>query len=96
MLRHTAPKPAAGGRQTGFQSDRLGRAIGSADTIKPQELISPIRATLIGFDRCEAEGRAVPAYAPVLAMCRELLAAGCGRAMPLPYARLRHRWRSQS
>jgi hypothetical protein len=51
--------------------------------LKSQELTAPIRATQIGSDRCEAEGHTVRAYAPVLAMCRKLLAAGYDPAMPL-------------
>ena len=76
MLRHIAAEPTPAGREIGCQSDRLGGAIASANASKPQELASPIRATLIGCDRCEVEGYAVRAYAPLPAMCRELVAAG--------------------
>jgi hypothetical protein len=44
--------------------------------LNPQNLTTPIRANLIGSDRCAAEGHTVRACAPVLAMCRELVAAG--------------------
>jgi hypothetical protein len=80
---HIAAEPAPAGRETGSQSDRLGGAIASANTSKPQELTTPIRARLIGSDRCEVEGHTVRAYAPVLAMCRELVAAGYDPATPL-------------
>lgn len=83
MAYHIAAEPAPAGRETGSQSDRLGGAIASANTSKPQELTTPIRATLIGCDRCEVEGHTVRAYAPVLAMCRELVAAGYDPATPL-------------
>jgi hypothetical protein len=43
----------------------------------------PIRAALIGSDRCEAEGISVCAAAPVLAMCRKLVAAGHDQRRPL-------------
>jgi hypothetical protein len=44
---------------------------------------APIRAEIFGFDRCEAEGHTVKASAPVLAMCRELIAAGFDPGRPL-------------
>jgi hypothetical protein len=96
MPRLIAAEPATAETVNWLPNDRHGSAIASANTSKPQKLISPIRATLIGSNRCEADGRAVRAYAPVLAICHELVAAGRGRAMSLPYARLRHRWWSQS
>jgi hypothetical protein len=83
MLRHIAAEPATVETVNRLPNDRLGGAIASASTLKPQELTTPIRATLIGCDRCEAEGRTVRAHAPVLAMCRELVAAGYDPAKPL-------------
>ena len=54
-----------------------------------------IRATITGFDRCDAEGHTVRAAAPVLAMCRELLAAGYDpRAHYAPTEATRRRSRS--
>jgi hypothetical protein len=44
---------------------------------------APIRASLFGLDRCEAEGVTVRGSAPVLALCRELIAAGFNPATPL-------------
>jgi hypothetical protein len=43
----------------------------------------PIRAEITGFDRCEAEGHAVRAAAPVLALCRRVVEAGYDPATPL-------------
>ena len=86
MLRHIAAEPAPVGRETGSQSDQLGGAIASVNIPRqynPQQSTAPIRATLIGSDRCEAEGRTVRAYAPALALCRKLLAAGYDPARPL-------------
>jgi hypothetical protein len=86
MSRHIAAEPAPARRETGPQSDRLGGAIASGNTpprSKSRELTTPIRATLIGTDRCDAEGHAVRAYAPALAMCRHLVAAGYDPAPPL-------------
>jgi hypothetical protein len=45
--------------------------------------MTPIRAEITGFDRCEAEGHTVRASAPVLAMCRKLVEAGFDPALPL-------------
>ena len=43
----------------------------------------PIRAAIINSDRCAAEGYAVRAAGPILAMCRKLLAAGYDPDRPL-------------
>jgi hypothetical protein len=43
----------------------------------------PIRAAIINSDRCAAEGYAVRAATPILAMCRKLLAAGNDPDRPL-------------
>ena len=43
----------------------------------------PIRAALIGSDRCEAEGISVCGGAPVLALCRKLVSAGHAPRRPL-------------
>lgn len=42
-----------------------------------------IRATISGDDRCEAAGITVYGHAPVLAMCRALIAAGHDTALAL-------------
>jgi hypothetical protein len=46
-------------------------------------LMTNIHAEIIGSDRCEAAGITVRAAAPVLAMCRKLLAAGYDPDRPL-------------
>lgn len=43
----------------------------------------PIRAEIIGADQCRAEGIGVRGAAPVLAICRKLIAAGLDPARPL-------------
>ena len=43
----------------------------------------PIRAALIGSDRCEAGGISVCGAAPVLALCRKLVSAGHDPERPL-------------
>ena len=63
--------------------DGLGRHVVSEISSAPIVTQAPIPATLIGSDRCEREGYTVRAYAPVLAMCRELVAAGYDPATPL-------------
>jgi hypothetical protein len=45
--------------------------------------VEPICAVLSGDNRCEAEGLTATAAAPVLAMCRTLVAAGHDSARPL-------------
>jgi hypothetical protein len=42
-----------------------------------------IRAELTGSDRCEAEGHAAVGNAPVLGLCRKLVAAGFDPTLPL-------------
>ena len=44
---------------------------------------APIRATLIGSDHCEADGIVARGHAPVLGLCRALLAAGYDPRRPL-------------
>jgi hypothetical protein len=45
--------------------------------------MTPIHAVIKGSDRCDAESYTVRANAPVLALCRTLLAAGYDPAMRL-------------
>ena len=61
----------------------MSRESARARKLNPQRFRASIRATLTGSDWCEAEGHTVRAYAPVLAMCRKLPAAGYDQAMPL-------------
>jgi hypothetical protein len=44
---------------------------------------APIRATLIGSDRCAVDGIVARGHAPVLGLCRKLLAAGYDPRRPL-------------
>jgi hypothetical protein len=62
-----------------FQSCKIHRITDEATLKQPV----PIRAALIGSDRCEAEGISVRAAAPVLALCRSLVAAGHDPRQPL-------------
>jgi hypothetical protein len=43
----------------------------------------PVRAELIGSNRCTAPGVEASGSAPVLDLCRKLLAAGCDPALAL-------------
>jgi hypothetical protein len=70
--------PGAVAAQGALETDRLGRQIVSE--INRQ---APIRATLIGSDRCEANGLSARGYLPVLELCRGLVAAGYNPALPL-------------
>jgi hypothetical protein len=63
--------------------DQLGRQVIPENKRQQQFAQAPIRAELIGSGRCEAEGIRVYGYAPVLDLCRELLAAGFNPASPL-------------
>ena len=40
------------------------------------EIAVPVRANIIGSDRCHAEGHSVRGSSPVLALCRKLVEAG--------------------
>ena len=46
-------------------------------------MTEPIRAEISKSNQCDAEGYTVKTSAPVLAMCRELIEAGCDPATPL-------------
>ena len=64
-------------------SDQLGRQV-IAENIRQERFAqAPIRAELIGSDRCEADGIAAYGYAPVFDLCRKLVAAGVNPASPL-------------
>ena len=66
-------------RPRAFQSRAIHRNTDRATPGQP----APIRAALIGSDRCEAEGISVRAVAPVLALCRKLVTAGHDPERPL-------------
>jgi hypothetical protein len=72
------------------KNDRLGRQVVGEINRQKQLSQASIRATLMGSDRCEAAGISVRGYAPVLQICRELIAAGFNPAAPL------EAWRGQT
>jgi hypothetical protein len=75
--------PGAVAAHGALEADRLGRQVVSKNKLLQNPSQAPIPATLIGSDRCTAEGISVRAYAPVLALCRALIEAGHdpGRAL---------------
>jgi hypothetical protein len=70
--------------------DSLGQLVVSDANRQQQFSQAPILATLTGSDRCEAEGVSAHGHAPVLELCRELIAAGFNPASPL------EAWRGQT
>jgi hypothetical protein len=66
-------------------TDQRGRQVNRESHERRQrQLAQPsIRATLIGSDRCEAEGIVAHAYAPACAVCRKLVEAGYDPRTPL-------------
>jgi hypothetical protein len=71
-------------------SDQLGRQVAAKNNRQAGFAQRVIRAMLIGTNRCEAEGLSVCRYAPVLELCRELVAVGFHPACPLEV------WRGQT
>jgi hypothetical protein len=63
--------------------DETAGHVGSIATLPQKKLQTPIRATLTGSRRCEAEGKSACSSAPVLALCRLLVAAGREPTTPL-------------
>jgi hypothetical protein len=86
----SAKSPGAVAALGASVSDQLGRQVIPEITRHQRFTQVPIRAELIGSSRCEAEGLSVCGYAPVLEMCRELVAAGFHPACPL------EAWRGQT
>jgi hypothetical protein len=64
-------------------SDQLGRQAIGGNNCQEGFAQAPIRAELIGPDWCEAEGISARGTAPVLELCRNLVAAGYNPACPL-------------
>jgi hypothetical protein len=64
-------------------SDQLGWQVIPETTRHQRFTQVPLRAELIGSSRCDAEGLSARGYAPVLELCRELVAVGFSRACPL-------------
>jgi hypothetical protein len=65
--------PGAVAADGALEADRLGRVSKNKLLQNPSQ--APIPATLIGSDRCSAEGISVRGYAPVLSLCRALIEA---------------------
>ena len=64
------------------RGDQLGGDHRSSTTkVRPDQ--DCIRAELIGNNECRAAGLVVRSTTPVLAMCRQLIAAGVNPALPL-------------
>jgi hypothetical protein len=82
----SAKSPGAVAALGASVSDQLGRQVIPEITRHQRLTQVPIRAELIGSSRCEAEGLSVCGYAPVFAMCRELVGAGFHPACPLEHA----------
>jgi hypothetical protein len=80
----TATKsPGARAARGASEIDGIGHHVVSKVNRQQTFAQTPIRATLIGSDRCEAEGLSAHGYAPVLDLCRELVAAGFNPASRL-------------
>jgi hypothetical protein len=63
--------------------DQLGRRVIAETNRQERCTQAPIRAELIGSDRCEAEGIVACGYVPVLDLCRALIRAGHDPKRPL-------------
>ena len=79
----TMKSPGAVAALGAFEMDGLGRHVVSEANRQGQLSQGPVRATLVGSDRCDAEGISSRGYAPMLDLCRELVAAGFDPASPL-------------
>lgn len=79
----TAKSPGAVAACGVSESNQLGRQVASEISLHQRDAQVPIRATLFGSDRCEAEGIIAINPAPVLALCRGLVRAGHNRCRPL-------------
>jgi hypothetical protein len=80
----TAESPGAAGAALGaIQVDELdGRVVPESKRLQDFDQ-EPIRAKLIGSDHCEVDGIVARDHAPVLGLCRALLAAGYDPRRPL-------------
>jgi hypothetical protein len=79
----TTKSPGALAAHGASEIDELGRHVVSEANRQQRFAQAPIRAELIGSSRCDAEGLSARGYAPVLELCRELVAAGFSPACPL-------------
>jgi hypothetical protein len=80
----TAKGPgAAGTAHRAIEIDELnGHVVSESKRLQDLDQ-APIRATLIGSDRCEVDGIVARGHAPVLGLCRALLAAAYDPLRPL-------------
>jgi hypothetical protein len=76
-------RPASACADREPQVDLAGRQIDCLGTPKERSKQAAVRADLIGSDRCAAEGLTACGSAPVLALCRRLLAASVDPGRPL-------------
>jgi hypothetical protein len=82
-LRKAARLQHRGNGVEALRLDETADHVGST-AISPRQMSqAPIRATLTGSRRCEAEGFSSCSSVPVLALCRVLVAAGFDPATPL-------------
>jgi hypothetical protein len=79
----TAKSPGAVAALGASEMDELRRHVVSEPTFHQNFEQAPIRAELIGSDRCEAGRYTARGSAPVFALCRRLLAAGFDPGQPL-------------
>lgn len=75
--------PGALAAHGAIEIDGLGRRVVSETSQGWSVAQAPIHATLIGDDCCKAEGITARGLAPVLGLCRKLVAAGHDPAVPL-------------
>ena len=68
--------PGAVAARGASEPDQLGRRVILENSFHESIVQVPIWATIIGSDRCEAEGITAQGSAPVLALCRALIEAG--------------------
>jgi hypothetical protein len=78
-----AKSPGAVAALGASERDEPGRHVGSEVTFHRNFAQASIHATLVGSDRCEAEGISAQGASPVLAFCRKLLAGGIDPTRPL-------------
>jgi hypothetical protein len=78
-----AKSPGAVAALGASEIDELGQHVVSEATFHRNFAQGPIHATLIGSDRCEAEGISARGSAPMLALCRALIEAGHDPNRPL-------------
>jgi len=78
MITNTNPAWRGGARQTLVLCKQ-----NAAKSIRPTPTLQAIRAALIGTETCKAAGITAHGSAPVLALCRRLVAAGHDPGTPL-------------